>query len=319
MKRLIFLVFILFFGGCSYKIDLKEYTPINAPKAKYMPTKSEIEHKKLNVIVMKFDDNNINLAEKNHLSDLMTSYLKNSLIASKEVNVLDNFENMSLKDIIKKVQISKSLGINVADYVINGKIEDVTYNYQFHRGYVFKDKKGKYHRVPPSIDYKACVSGYINIYSLKEFRYVKTFYFSDCAKDFKYIESFNIVTYRPDLIRKAAINSLDYILTSLEDFFSPKGYIEEIRKKDDEFIVKVTMGSDDGLRPEDEVLIYNIRDVKNDLTNEVKKEAVVIGKGIVSDNEVSKHSAWIIVEDLKEGEILHIGDFVKLNRSGNSF
>jgi len=322
MKRILsFSVISLFLlTGCSHKINLAEYSPISAPKAKHMPSKEELSNKKPSVLVMDINNNRIEIAQKAKAGEVMATKINGELAASKIVNVVKRLKSTNLEDEVKKIQIMKSLGINNANYIITGKIDNATYNYQFYEAYIYKDKKGRYHRVPPKITYESCVSGNIKVYSLPDLKIKITIPVKACAYQSQDARKpSDAIKYNPSLIRKAAIEAADDAIYPLENFFAPKGYIEEIRKKDDQFIIKVTIGIEDGLKPGDDVYIYTIKDFKNNLTGKIDSEEKMIGKGIVSDNEIGRHYAWIIVDELKEGYILHIGDYVKPHKSQSFF
>jgi len=319
MKNIL-IAFFLLFVGCSHKINLSEYNPIKAPKAAYMPTKQELSKKKYSVLILDFDNNNLILAKKADIGKIIALTFKNELSYSNIVKIIQRLKKTNLKEEIKRSQIAKSLNIKTVDYIIYGKVIDVTYDYTYHKARYWKDKKGRVHREPPYISYKACVSANVELFSLKDFHIVSSFPISDCAyKSYVINGYYKIIKYNPLLIRQAAINAVNDKIYPLENFLAPKGYIEEIRKKDDEFIIKVTIGMKEGLGPGDDVYIYTIKKVKNKLTGENILEKEIIGKGIVSDNEVGENYAWIIVEKLKENSILHIGDFIKLHKSNSFF
>jgi len=313
-------VSLLLLTGCSHKINLAEYYPINAPKAKHMPSKEELAGKKPNVLVMDINNNGIEIAKKAKAGEAMATKINGELANSKIVNVVKRLKSTNLEDEVKRAQIAKSLGANNAGYVITGKIDNATYTYQFHEAYTYRDRKGRYHRVPPSISYESCVSGNIKVYSLPDLQVKKTIPVDGCVHQSQDARSpSDAIKYNPSLVRKAAVEAADDATYPLENFFAPKGYIEEVRKKGDDLIIKVTIGTEDGLKPGDDVYIYTIEDVKNNLTGKVDSEEKMIGKGIVSDNEVGKHYAWIIVDEIKPGYAIHIGDYVKPHKSQSLF
>ena len=314
MKKKLFLsgissLFIL--TGCGSSINLNKFSPTNAPKAQIMPTKAELAGKKPNVIVMDADNNNIPVAQKAEAGRTIGTKINGSLAASNEVNIIQRLKSTNLEDEVKRAELAKSLGAKGVNYVVGGKISNATYTWAFHEEQRWTDKKGRVHVTPPYISYESCISGNIKVLSLPNLKIVKTIPIEACShdsEDARYPSQAR--KYDPSLVRKAAMEAADDATYPLKNFFAPKGYIEEIRRNGDDLIAEVTIGTQNGLKTGQDVEIYTIKIMTNKLTGQKHKESVKIGEGTVS-NQIGNDYAWIIINNLKDGATLHIGDYIK--------
>ena len=302
---------LLVLTGCGSSINLSKYSPTNAPKAQVMPSKKELAGKKPNVIVMDVDNNNIPVAKKAEAGKAISTKINGELAASNEVNIVQRLKSTNLEDEVKRAELAKTLGTKGVNYVIGGKIDNATYTWAFHEAQRWTDKKGRVHVTPPYISYESCVSGNIKVLSLPDLKVVKTIPIEACAhdsEDARYPSQAK--KYDASLVRKAAVEAADDATYPLKNFFAPKGYIQEIRRNGDDLIAQVTIGKKDGLKTGQDVNIYTVKIFTNKLTGQKEKEEVKIGEGTVS-NQIGNNYAWIIVNDLNDGETLHIGDYIK--------
>ncbi len=292
MYKFFIIIFTFFITGCSLKINPDEYNPAPAPKAQILPTKREINFKPNIIIYSKNTDYSY---AKNRLS----LYLSNS----KLVNILDRHD--SVKDEIKLAEQAKLNGsnLNQADYILFIKITSTTYNNKYIPPEYYKDKKGKIHKIPGYFKYTGCIDGFIQIYSVIPYEIKKIIYLNDCEST----TSSDYQNYRNYIITNAIINSIDAKKDKIFRFFSPKGFIFEIRKNGN-YIIHTTLGSKNGAKKEERVYIYTRK--KTDFFNTPKIEEIKIGEGIIS-NIVHENDSWIIVKKLTKP--LHIGDYVKMN------
>ncbi len=303
---------LMLFTGCGSSINLAQYSPTNAPKAEFMPTKAQLQGKKPNVIVMDADNNGIPLAQQAKAGTAIGTKINGSLAESKEVNIVNRLKRTNLEDEVKRAELAKTLGKSGVNYVVTGKISNATYNWTFHEEQTWTDKKGRVHVTPPSITYEACVDGNIKVYSLPNLKDVKTIPIEACVHDSEDARSpSDARKSNPSLVREAAMEAAGDATYPLKNFFAPKGYIEDIRRDSDgDLIAEVTIGTNDGLKTGQSVKIYTIKSITNKLSDTTQKETLEIGDGTVSD-QLGPDYAWIIIKDLKNGETLHIGDYIK--------
>ncbi len=296
-KLFISFLIIIFFLGCAQKINPNEFHPIIAQKAKIQPSLREIQYKP-NVIIFTKDNNFYEKKAK--------EILENLLINSKYVNILNRAS--SIKDEIKLAENAKATNsnLNQADYIIIVDIHPISYNVRYIPPTYYKDKKGRIHKIPGYYEYEACSSGYINIYTTLPYKMNKSIYTSGC---YRATSSFyeNIKEYVILKSIKQAINNAKY---SLYKFFTPKGYIFEIRKKGDKIILHTTLGKANGAKEGERVNIYEKKIVKLPFSKKSIIEEVKIAEGIIS-NVVNENDSWVIVE--RYTQLPKIGDYIKMN------
>jgi hypothetical protein len=284
--------------GCVPKINPNEYTKIQAPKSKYLPNKSEI-NKKNRILVAKFK------GKYRPLNDVATSTLRDLLVNYKAVKVI----NRAYKGIDNEIKLAEQArayktDVDQVDYVITGKIFAATTNNIFHRAVYWKDKKGRIHRSPPYWENVACIQGEMTIIKIPENKIITTKSLKKCAVKNTARRMYNLDSLLVYATQEAINDEKNY----LYNLFAKKGYIFEIRRKDDELILHVTLGKNDGAKPGEKVYIYTIKEKKVPFSDEIKKDEVKIGEGTIS-NIVDSDDSWVVVD--KKKEEIKIGDYVK--------
>jgi len=310
---------VIGFSGCSTSINLAEYHPVNIKKGKHIPSRDKLTGNHLpKVIIMDIDDNNLENAKRAKLGRSMAVDINKELSGSGKVQVLKRVASKNYKDIlnkeIKAAELGREIGedIGQADYLVSGQLSNVTYTHKFSEAQRIRDKKGRVDIIPPSMKYKSCVEGTLKVFSLPELVAVKSLPFKECSSFSEDVRSSSdIKPSNGSLERKAGSLAIKKIIPELKTFFTPKGYIYEMRKnKDGDIIVKTTLGSSFGIKEGDSVKIYTIEDVNNPLTGETTTTEVKIGKGVISDKITPVYS-WIIVKELYDGREIKMGDYVK--------
>ena len=297
MYKNIIIVLSFLFLGCAPKINLNEYHPIISQKAQIIPTPKDIK-KKPNVIIFAKENNLYEQKAKEAINNL--------LINSEYVNILTRKSN--IQNEIKLAENAKATNsdLNQADFIIIEDITPKTYNEEYIPPKYYKDKKGNYHKIPGYYYYKACNSGYINIYNTLPYNLIKSIYTTGCfyekTSKYQYIKNY--------IILKSIQTSVNNIKYQLYKFFTPKGYIFEIRKKGNELIVHTTLGKKNGAKKYEKVNIYTRKLITIPFSKQKIIEDIKIGEGIIS-NIVNENDSWIIVKSIKEP--IKIGDYVKMN------
>ncbi len=296
-KFIINLFIIIFFLGCAEKINPNEYHPILAPKAPIQPSSREINFKP-NVII--FAKNN------NFYENKSKEILENLLINSKFVNILNRKSN--IKNEIKLAEDAKATqsNLNQADYIIIENITPKKYSVKYIPPVYYKDHKGRIHKIPGYYLYKACSNGYINIYTLLPYKLLYSIYADGCysatTPNYQNIKKYMLLNSL-----KEAINNEKYTIYKI---FTPKGYIFEIRKKDNELILHTTLGYKNGAKQYEHVTIYEKKLIKLPFNNKKIIEEIKIGEGIIS-NVINQNDSWVIVKKYKT--MPKIGDYIKMN------
>ncbi|WP_457564869.1 hypothetical protein [Caminibacter sp.] len=294
MRYVFIIATILFFVGCSEKINPAQFHRITAPKS-YLPSYTEITSK-TQVLIAKF---------KGKYADIAKNYLSYILNNSKSIILLSR-KFKTLKDEIKLAELAKNSNsnLNEANYLIFGTITDISTSYIYHKPYYWRDKKGRVHYVPGYYTHKACVSGNIKIIKIPQNYLAKEFFFRDCEYEDTNSRYFDY----DNLIKNAIKNAVFDLKYPLYRFFSKRGYIFEIRKKDDKIILHTTLGKNFGAKKGERVDIFRIKKVKIPFTKKEKTEIVKIGEGKIEI--VNNNDSWVFVT---KGKNFMIGDFVKMN------
>ncbi len=296
-KIIITSIAVIFFLGCAPKINLNEYHPIIAPKAAILPTKRDINNKPYIIIFTK----NRNFYEEKAKEDLA-----NLLINSKYINILTRKSNIINE--IKLAENAKATNsdLNQANFIIIEDITPKTYNEKYIPPQYYKDKKGHTYKIPGYYLYKSCSNGYINIYNVLPYQLLKSIYttgcFSTTTSHYQHIKNY--------VILNGISQSIDNAKYQLYKFFTPKGYIFEIRKKDNNIILHTTLGRKNGAKKYEKVDIYTKKIINMPFSNKKIIENIKIGNGIIS-NIVNKNDCWVIVK--KTIQPIKIGDYIKMN------
>jgi len=322
-KSLLSSFIIILFTGCGTTINLTHYTPLSIKKAKNIPsTKKMLNNFSPKVIVMNIDNNGIKIAKNAKAGATIAAKINTILASSKNVRIAkrvteSSYTQMLLKE-IEAAQLSKELNTDVgqADNIITGQLSTASYNHSFTEGYyyVVKTKKGniRYYQ-PPIMSYQACIVGNIKVFALPDLQEEASFEYDECSNRSTEVRSaYNVKSRDDSLVRKAALESADTVAYDLKNFFSKKGYIYEARVDGSSKIFKTTLGSSNGAKEGQEVIIYAVEDNTNILTSITNKEIVQIGTGIIS-NHITPTSSWIIIDQIQDGKIIHAGDYIKIH------
>ena len=116
------------------------------------------------------------------------------------------------------------------------------------------------------------------------------------------------------MIRDAGKDASTALRIPLKNFFARKGYIYEKRVDGGDVILQITLGSKNGAKEGNKVEIYTIKENKNPLTDEVLLEETKIASAVIT-NKIRPNSSWIMVKDIKKGEKIKMGDFIKIKYS----
>lgn len=307
--------------GCGTSVNLAKYKPATLDKSPNMPSKEVMISTELpKVIIMNVDESNIEIAKKAQVGETIAVKVNSLLAEGKSVKILQRIDNKGINLLSKEVaaaQLAKEVGSDVgqADNLITGKLSRASYDHQFQEAYSYqvKTKEGtKTVHVPPSMVYKSCVNGNLKIYTLPNLDEVDSFEYDECANHSTEVRSSSEVVERNDgLVQSAANQGADTVSYSLKNFFAKKGYIADKKVDGSDVIVQAYLGSKNGAKEGEDVEIYSLEDVTNNLTGETKKENVKIGTGKIS-NQITDSYSWVIVKEIDEGKKVQAGDFIKI-------
>ena len=295
------------FTGCMGNvIKLGDYKKVTLQKAKYAPSAEKLKKQsRAKVIIQDIDNNSIPTAKKAQLGKSMASTINKELSENKNVRILKRVSSTTdIKEEIKAAEIGKGVGGDVgqADYLLTGKISNSTYSNEFQEATKSTDKDGKTSYSPPKIKYKACVEGTLKVFSLPNLKEVESASFDECSSSSEEARSpSDAKQTNGTLERRASTEAMNSVAYKLKSFFTPKAYIQAMKKNEDKIILKVTVGKKQGAKEGDAVQIFK-------MTND---GPVQIGTGEIT-NKITNNNAWITVDDIEEDESIKQGNYVKV-------
>lgn len=93
--------------------------------------------------------------------------------------------------------------------------------------------------------------------------------------------------------------------------FAAKGYVSDIRKRKNKYIIQITIGSQNGVNQNNYLNVYRQFNITDALSGESKIENKKTAEARASQLTES-NSAWLVVKDKKEASKILIGDLVKV-------
>jgi len=281
------LISVIGLNGCNSAIKLDNFKPKTMQKSGYGPTKEEFSTKNKKVAIIKLDNKGVRLAKLLNLGGIISRQIKSDLSSTGTYSVITK----SSKSDIDKEKFK---------YVIDGRINDTTYQYKYLAPAPALLITGKTVMSPAQHQYKACTNGIIEIYKLPSLEVVKSIPFDKCETEtegtYKSARTNNNI-----LIKNSARVAIKSISVDLKNFFAEKGYILEQKTDGEKDIVKTTLGKKSGAKEGEEIEFYAINE----------SESKFIGKGKIS-NQITNNNSWVIVEKLNDGVELKSGDFIKI-------
>jgi hypothetical protein len=284
-----------------------------------MPSKTALEKKVPSVVIFNFTTENEN-AKKISAPKLVEDYIAEILIANKLTDLQDRNNLTKLENEIRLAEISgnQSSNIKSVDFAIDGNVSTVTFDSQFlSASYSAETKRMIY---PDRYQYTATVQGSIKIYQIPSLKVMDTISFSGSAhkveeakgsKIWKIKLMDNAKEFDQGLVKEAVRKSLEKNSYKLKSFFAKTGYIMEKRVLKDKTIFLISLGSNDGIRQEDKVNIYQKYSETNPLTMEDEVAEKLINSGTVAD-KVESGKSWIVIKNKNDVSKIKLGDIVKI-------
>ncbi len=280
--------------GCTQSVNPDSYAPVNAPVSSYKPSQKEMNSKN-HILVVPFNDGHYKIDQT------VTNKLKSLLAKDTAVKLIERKHTSVDKEIALAEEAKKAdTDLNQADYIIKGKISTLTTKSVYH-----PEKKIKTYTYKKSYyENSACIQGEITIIKIPENYILKTIKFQKCEKS----ETPNQISNFDTMLNTAINDSLNELKKIFYNLFAKKGYIFEIRKKDDTTILHTTLGSNTGAKEGVEVYIYTIKETKLPYSDKTKKEEIKIGTGTISET-IYPDNCWVTVNEISQP--VKINDFVK--------
>jgi len=309
---------IMLLSGCGTAIDnLSAFKQHHMEKAELMPSQKLLAGEKLKVIIMSVEDAGFATAKSANLGNALTRMLESEIGRDQAINILDRSATKKFADEIKLdemngVSTGENILLDSANYAVVGELKNASFTSRFVARSSWIDDKGRRHVIPSHYIYTAEVDGQIKIYELPSMKIVKIIPFSDNKnrnEDSRFLGSRTYVDH--GLVNKAGEDAIHAARIELKNFLAPRGYLIGGRSLDGDRIIKISLGSKNGILEGDSIEIFTKKKVVNQLTDEITIEKYKVGFATVSD-KIQEKSAWAHLDEEVEGESVRLGDEVKV-------
>jgi hypothetical protein len=319
-RHIIFVGILLLMGGCT-SLDIKDFDawqPVDLEKSELAPT--DLANSKF--VVANFreppDPRVKGISSLANLASLMMGTTEKYLTDAGIEVVSRNDAQKLLGEVQLAEQKGKVGGYKgpvIAQYVIVGHIDSVDTSAEFQEASEYVTKKGERIYTPPKCKYEANVTGTIRVYTVPKLIIAKSVSMrgTDNTSEDSRGNCENNPAKLTALIREAGDEALYDASTKFQNFFAPHGYIIEMRKSPNgkDSIIKVTIGSNRGLKIGKTVEVFTKTLQNNPLTEESTQEERKVTTGRVT-NQVGESYAWIMLDEPELANRLKIGDYVKM-------
>jgi len=279
------IIFLFINYGCS-SINLQEFKPKSMQKNKYSSVKKDLKSENKKIAIIKIDNGKSDLAKNLNLGNIISNEIKNELSLIGIQSIITNDKS--------------NINSNDFKYIIDGKINNVTYGYEYLAPAPSITITGKTVMSPAKHEYTSCINGFLDIKKVSSLEIVKSIPFEKCKSKTECAKNPKKRSYT-SLIIENARDALKSIKTNIKNFFGHRGYISEQRTNGKTTIVKTTLGRKYGAKRGENVEFFTIKgDTKT-----------LIGNGVIS-NQITDNTSWVIVDSLNEGAELKVGDFIKI-------
>ena len=294
-----FVIFLLI--SCATVIkDFYSYQNAGATRSPNTLSDDKTQINPVKIVLYKIETQNFDKKLSLALSKNIQELFSNS-----NVEIIKSLETFNEKVILVQNKEGNSA---TADYAIKGNISGITSSKFRRGGYSTNQLTGQVTYTYPSCVYRAKVSGQFEIYSLTDLKQVLVVPLRRSSR----LSIRMIACRKPPtaaLIKKTITTKhRKRILNKL----AAKGYVKDVRKKDNKYIVQINLGHQNGIRQENKIAIYKTRIVLDKLTQEKKEKLEQVALGIVSDF-FEENSAWIVIKNKKQAKNISIGDVVKVH------
>ena len=101
-------------------------------------------------------------------------------------------------------------------------------------------------------------------------------------------------------IKAAIAKSLPQLKDDFQRYFSIQGYITQIRKKDGDFIVQLSLGNQYKIEPDQLFKVYTFEENTDPLTNKVTCEKIELPVVLKATKQISNTHTWAVVDEGEE-------------------
>jgi hypothetical protein len=302
----------LLLSGCATTVDLSKFHDADLKEATILPSKDQLTQQRAKIVVLDADESYATEIDNTHLGDVFSSTIEKE-ISTANAEVVDRNIANKLKDELKLAEnggAGSYSGPSIAEFAIRSKVTSAQYGVSYIEASSWKDSEGKIHVNPAHYNHSAQVAGNISLYELPSLRLVTTINVQGNASTTE-PRKVNNQIIGASLLRTSAASAISKQAHQLKNLFAPKGYVVERRTDGDISIFRVMMGQNQGVKPEDKVIIYSLRKKPNALTGIEQLDEIPVSQAVTSD-QVNNTDSWIVPDDKKTSEKIRLGDFVKV-------
>lgn len=305
-------------AGCMSTSTVKDATVIlscntctvDLPKAAIQPTIAEMQGERAKVVVLPIINESSQSFESGAARGLLAKM--DSALNSVGVDTLDRKLANRLGDEIVAYEQSgefSGAGINLAGFAIQPKITNVQLGGKYSAPkYVEKDGKSVY--VAASCNYSGEVMGSVKVYKLPDLTIVDQINIDGNASQSTETKGSNCPIGQSTataLVSSAAQDGIFPTLPDVQKHFVQNAYVIGYRKMDDQHIVQISMGSNQGLKEGQTIEFVRQQKDTNPITGQVTITQIPFEfEGTVTQINQGD-MAWINVDDEAEG-LLQFGD-----------
>ncbi len=287
---------------------------VNIPDAEFLPSKAELQGKRLRVVVLPVKVEQGANFEKGAVREISSQIEKSLLTAG--VEIVDRSLVGKLGDEIIAYEATgqfSGAGIDVADIAILPSVNNVSLSSSFSQARSWTDDDGKVYRTPSQCTYNGELMGSIKVYKMPELSVLDGIPLTGTASNNSATSNSNCpisTASAAGLAAKAAEAGVFDIEHQIQTHFQQKGFIIEYRKRGNEHLVNINLGASQGIKPGQKIQFARKIERYNRMTEQKSMTVVPYDFiGVVSDL-IEADNAWVIVDAEAEAQV-KFGDIAR--------
>lgn len=276
---------------------------VTLEKVAVMPSAAQINREKTKVVVLPLKGRD-RLANQYNLGGLASNKISH-LLTEAGVEVVDRALIQDLRDEMERTEFEGALERNVlsesADYSLVVDIAQVAVTSTFTESKKSTDKNGEAQIIPAVCTYSGGLSGTYKVINNKNGRLADSFTLSSKTSTQTESSDANCLIREHQmsyLVKQAIEKAVEKTRYDLKNFFAPKGYVASAEQsvEGQEFYVQISLGRNDGVKPKDKVVFFELKETLDQVTGDIFQEEVLVADGNVTTNIGSRNS-WVIVDN----------------------
>lgn len=286
------------------------------PKSDHMPSKEELAGRRSRVVVLPVKFSGDTTYQTTAIKEL-SALVENGLLKA-PVELVDRALASKLGDEIVAYEATGRYAggdLNVADIAIMTVVNNVTIGGAFTGTTTYTDN-GTTKYIPSYCTYTAKLTGNVRIYQMPDLTVLDTFPLEGMQSSNQNSNDSNcrVSTAQSNgVATMASATAVDNVLHNIQNIFSGSAYVVEYRKREEEHIVMVSMGSNQSVKPGMKIQFFRKVEITSPMTGEKTiSELPYDFSGTVLDGLIENGSAWVKVPVEAEAS-LHMGDIAKVH------